>query len=351
MGLPHSRFGNVWESPLSGAILLVKLSLGTSFDGTITYSSNIIKSTKQTGGDVELYATGNRNTFSLAFTSKGEVYGTDNGCNSNFGDSAFDCTHDDPPNDAIVTLSVGTGVVGGQTLQRPDKVYKIQKGGYYGHPNLNRQQCAWIDPKTGKDIKGNAAPMNYVAPFSQLLKSSVNGIIEYTAAHFGSQLKGDLIAGTYAPSDAGATSYRIKTSGTIETLDSTWSDVSVAQGFFGEIIFPRVGVPNDVRILEPSYVFPSSLSARVVTPYRGGKAGGLKITVTGHKFGTAPTVKIDGKNCPIIPGSVKETSRGSILKCTTPAANPGKELVAVSVTAGGVTSTITNGFFYSLSNI
>jgi Malectin domain/IPT/TIG domain len=339
-GLPGKNQGNRWETPLSAAIVRAKLSLGASFDGSITYSSDILKSTKVNGGDVDLYATGLRNPFGVTLTSQGEVFATDNGANSgDFGDAATECNEDDQ--------GIEINVPGAPNVKRNDKVVKIMFGGFYGHANLNREQCAWIDPEDNLDEKGRAPPANYVPPLT-LLPSSIDGIMEYTAAHFNSMLKGELIISSYAP-NAGAATYRMEPNGSPVALDSQWSDLSVAQGFYGEIIFPRVGV-NEIRVLQPSYTFPNSLSARVVTPFRGGKAGGLVITVTGHGFGAAPVVSIDGKPCPVIDGSVTETSRGSILKCTTPAASGGAELVDVSVTSEGLKSTLSNGFYYSLSS-
>jgi IPT/TIG domain len=289
-----------------------------------------------------MYATGLRNAFDIVYTSTGEVFGTDNGPNTGFGDISTECTDDD--------ANVAGPIAGSPSQSRGDKIYKVIKGGFYGHPNLNRQQCAWIDSTTHKDVLGRDPPANYVKQLA-VLGSSVDGIIEYTASHFGSSLKGELIASSFAPND-GAKSYRLKPTGQPEVLDALWSDVAMAQGFYGEIIFPRVGTPNDIRVLKPSYVFPTGLSARVVTPFRGGKLGGLLVVVTGHGFGSSPTVTIDGKPCPVVPGSVGESpTSGSILQCATPPATAGKELVDVAVTNGGSTSVIVGGFLYSLSNV
>lgn len=343
MGLPSASFGNIWETPLSAAMIKVQLSLGASFNGVVQYDQDLpnIKKAKKISGDVSLFATGLRNSFDLCFTSKGEIYATDNGPNSGYGDRPISCEQDDSdlPADNINV----TGLV---SFRRVDKVVKVTQGAWFGHPNLNRNECMYIDPFTDKDGYGHPPASNYVNELATLT-SSINGICEYTASHFGGQFKGEIIISSYAPGGTGVV-YRMKPGSKPQNLDSEWSGLSVAQGFWGEIIMPRVA-KKDFHVLLPDYPAPAGLSARVVTPYRGGKAGNLVVTITGHNFGTAPTVTIDGKPCPVVAGSVAETSRGSILKCTTPPASAGKELVNVVVSSGGQSSTITDGFMYSLA--
>lgn len=112
--------------------------------------------------------------------------------------------------------------------------------------------------------------------------------------------------------------------------------------FLGELIFPKY--TGDLNILQPDYPFPTSLSARVVSPFRGGAGGGLEMRIAGHNFGTSPTATINGANCPI--SSTTETAHGSLIICTLPARGAGGNLVDVAVTSSGVTSIITDGFMY-----
>ncbi len=187
--------------------------------------------------------------------------------------------------------------------------------------------------------------LNYVPELFQT-RSSCNGIIEYTASHFGSSLKGELIATHFAPGERGLVQ-RIRPGGALQDIDANWGGLAIAQGIFGELIFSRVGVRNDIHILEPDYPFPSGLSARVVTPFRGGRAGGLTVTVTGHGFGTGTlSVSFNGNPCAIVPGSLTETSRGSKLECVTPSSGSGG-LVDVTVTVGTSVSILSGGFMYT----
>lgn len=343
MGLPGAGLGNQWENPLSGSIVKVLLSKGSSFDGHITYDQDLpnIKRARKLSGDVEMYATGIRNAYDICFTSKSEMYATDNGPNRGFGDAATNCKEDD-----LDSFEGNNNVVGVPSFDRPDKVMKIEKGAWYGHPNLNRGECQYIDPFTGRDAKGNNPDpsLNYHKQIATL-KSSIDGICEYTASHFGDQLKGNIIISSYAPSGVGIV-YRMKPGETPIALDLEWSGLSVAQGYWGELVFPRVN-KKVINILQPNYPFPSALSVRVVTPFRGPKTGGLSVVITGHGFGHgSPVVLLDGNKCSVNPTSVQETARGSILKCVTPPSN-GKELVDVSVSIDGQTSTIKNGFMYT----
>lgn len=343
MGLPGAGLGNHWENPLSASIVKILLSKGPNFDGHITYDRDLpdIKHARKLSGDVEVYATGIRNAYDICFTSKSDLYATDNGPNRGFGDASTNCQQDE-----LETFAGNNDVTGVTGFDRPDKVLKIVQGAWYGHPNLNRGECQYIDPFTDKDPLNNPPDpsRNYHGEISTL-KSSVDGICEYTASHFGEQLKGDIIISSYAPSGVGIV-YRMKPNEAPVTLDAEWSALSVAQGYWGELIFPRVN-KKVINILTPDYPFPSGLSVRVVTPFRGPKAGGLLVTITGHGFGHGnPQVHFDGSPCQVDLRTVGETTRGSILRCTTPPTN-GKSLVDVSVSIDGQISTIQNGFMYT----
>jgi IPT/TIG domain/Glucose / Sorbosone dehydrogenase len=338
-GLPGARFGYMFETPLSAGILTFNPS-APNFDGAVTYDQNYLKHpiAKQLSGDVSVYATGLRNPFGVAFTSKAELYATDNGPNTfsateldGFGRFSTNCVD-------IMPTS------GAPAKNYPDKIVKVTGGAFFGHPNLNRGQCQFIDPFTGKDL--NSPPQNpppsYKPPLFTV-QSSVDGIMEYTASHFAAQLKGELIVTTFT-NQGTRPMYRVRTSPPrLLTLDNSWSALSVAQGVWGEIVLPKSA--GNLQVLQPDYVFPSTISARAVSPFRGGAGGGLLVTITGHNFGTNPTVTFKGAPC-VVSGAVQTTSRGDLLKCTTPASSRGVNLVDVVVTSGGASSTITNGFMY-----
>lgn len=227
----------------------------------------------------------------------------------------------------------------------PDKILKITAGGWYGHPNINRGECKYVDPLTDRDVATPpGAPDPSYVPELFTVPSSVDGIMEYTASHFGGNLRGELIASTFSNSGFRDV-YRVRPSPPrLLSLDGDWSALSVAQGIYGELVLPKYS--GDIFVLQPSYPLPARLDARVVTPFRGGAGGGLVVTVTGHKFGAAPAVTFNGVPCPVVAGSVTETSRGSVLKCRTPPSGGLVNLVNVVVTSGGLSSTITNGFMY-----
>lgn len=83
-GIVAQRFGFVYETPLSAALL--KFPLGApNFNGVMTYSPDTYEEHPQSqliSGDVEVFATGLRMAFDIAFTSQERFFGTDNGPNA-----------------------------------------------------------------------------------------------------------------------------------------------------------------------------------------------------------------------------------------------------------------------------
>lgn len=348
-GLPGYKLGNYWEAPNSAAILRAKLSLGAGFDGTIAYTpDDNPKLAKITGGDVENFATGIRNPFNLVLHSTNNVYATDNSCNSSFGNTAETCDEDDDNSEYPTgnsqdwpgTVPHGSG--GNQfSVSRPDKIVHVSEGSYYGHPNLNRGECAWVDPFDGKTGLDNPAPAAYKAPLDTL-KSSIDGIVEYTAdSVFGGALRGELIissfnnGNTYRMGVNGAT----KTSGPSEVSGD--GGLSVAMASNGDLLFPRINF-GDIFVLRPvDAVLEAKEGPSVVAavPFRHGKDGGSTVIIGGYNFGDDVTVAVGGKNCAVVKKSAKSVT------CTVPAGTAGA-LVDVAVTTGGVTAVSSKGLWY-----
>lgn len=349
--MPGFKLGNYWESENSAAIVIAKLSLGAGFDGTITYTpDDNPKFAKVTGGDVENFATGFRNTFNLVLHSTNNVYATDNSCNSSFGNTSETCDEDDDNSEYPTgggqdwpgTVQHGSG--GNQfSVSRPDKVMHVTSGSYYGHPNLNRGECAWVDPFDGLTGLDNPAPANYKAPLDTL-KSSVNGIVEYTAdSVFGGSLRGELIMSTFNNGNT----YRMGVNGGAKTSGPSELAVdgglSVAMAANGDLLFPRINL-GDIFVLRPivpqleAKTGPSIVAA---VPFRHGIAGGSTVIVGGYNFGTDPTVTIGGVDCPVVTNSAKS------ITCTVPAAgaNAGS-LVDVAVTTGTVSAVSFDALWY-----
>ena len=121
-------------------------------------------------GKFELYATGFRNPYDITWHSNGKLYLNDNEGNAGYGDAPA-CSPTSP---------VGTP---------PDQLFRVQPGGYHGHPNLSRGECEW----------GQEPPGTMIAPYGT--KTSTNGIAEYSSNAFGAKLKGQLLAVNFAMGD------------------------------------------------------------------------------------------------------------------------------------------------------
>lgn len=92
-----------------------------------------------------------------------------------------------------------------------------------------------------------------------------------------------------------------------------------------------------ILVLKPKYVTPAGVNVIAVTPFRGRKAGGNVVTITGHNF-DLPTAFFGSLPCSHI-SDVTSTS----FRCTTP---PGSNLVDVTVVSNGSNKTVHDAFWY-----
>ncbi|PXF40247.1 hypothetical protein BWQ96_10051 [Gracilariopsis chorda] len=348
-GLPQYRLGNYWETTLSAAILIAKLSKGGSFDGNIVYSNdNEPRLSKQIGGDVDVYCTGLRNPFGMAMTGSGDVYAVDQGPNCNFGNTATTCDDYDEEEALAYNRFKATTWPGmvqhgcskfPYSINRPDKVVHITQGSFYGHANLQRggDECAWIDPFDDKTADNKAPPARYKKELATL-KSSVTGIGEYRSNHFCGALRGELIMSTYK----GGKTYRMgvnggsKTSGPDDLVSN--GGISFIEDSHGSLIFPMLDQAK-VYVLKPQVGAKSGVYVANAVPWRHGKGGGTKVVIGGKNFGSSPSVSIGGSTCSVTANSETE------ITCTVPSSSSGlKDLVVTSST--GVSSTLPKAILY-----
>lgn len=318
MGLPGFRLGNYWETRLSSAILLAKLS-DPAFNGTISYTNPLTaRHAIPQNTFITTYATGFRNPFSIAMTRSGELYCTDQGPNCNFGNVATGCEDYKESSarkyDVLANIDWPARVTTGppacpQSIWRPDKILHITAGRWYGHANLQRgldgltRECAWIDPFTGMTADDKDAPTGYKPPM-RTVRSSVTAISEYRANHFCGKLQGDLILSTFK----GKTTYRMGVNGNRVTSGpdelSKVGGIAFAEDAHGNMIFPLLS-SNIVRVLKPKSMEAGVFVAGVV-PWRHGRKGGTIMMVGGLNFGTAASVKVGGKVCQVMRVSERE---------------------------------------------
>jgi hypothetical protein len=228
-----------------------------------------------------------------------------------------------------------------------DKVNRIQRGKYYGHPNSIRasvlgdsRQCVWRSAYEASDS-------NYEAPLMSV-DSSTDGIIEWSTNHFLGQLRYNLILSKYT----GAL-YRVilNTAGTAVIPESKnailifnklgksvgWNGLDVAQSPSGTLAEVRY-VSNAIYFHKPVETASSDLYVHGVYPRRGRVSGGLILKVYGRNFvGGVITVAVGGQSCPT------RSVSASLIECTLPS---GSGQVDVIVTNGSTSSTFEKGFKY-----
>lgn len=336
MGLPGFRLGNYWESPLSGSIVLARLSK-SDFDGTVTYSVDTPELATQLSGDVEVFAGGFRNPFSMTMDSKGQVFATDQGPNCNFGNVASSCsdfdedaarTRTESSPDWRAATRVPAEDCRTSSATRPDKIVLVERGMTYGHANLRRggDECAWIDPFTGRSVLGSRPGRSYQAPIT-LVNRPATGLGVYNAKHFCEALRGDLITSAFGalPSFRVGISRARRTSGPDQLMST--GGIAFKENAYGDLVFIRHN-SRRMFVMRPRISQKARLYVAGFYPIRYGRDGGNPLTIGGMNFGKSPKVSVDGKTCVVTKSSDSE------ITCTMPAHGPGSKTVAVTNDTG-----------------
>lgn len=296
MGMPSSDMGGTWESVLSGAVLIANIDVGLdSFEGNITYTSTDIQYATQLSGDVHPYATGIRNAFSMTMTQNGAILAADQGPNCGFGKWASSCsnmseiTSRTSSFDSCLNSEMGMG--------RPDKILHLEQGSFYGHANVQRGECEWIDPLTGMSPDGNKPPENYKEPLS-LTKSSVTGINEYRANHFCGQLQNNLIMTDLQ----GKKVWNLGPNNEVETLAEGVGvgGIQFVEDMYGNLIFAQLyNSTVNFNVLRPVVSKKEKMKAIGVWPHRVRKSGGSNLFIGGWGFNSRTSVRLGNTTCPV----------------------------------------------------
>jgi hypothetical protein len=194
---------NVWgfrgEQLLTAALLRVdvlKITPGEPVDVRTSGGANY----DPTDGDapVTIYATGFRNAYDMVWTADGRLYLADNGSNAGGSVPGTPSNYSGEKVKAISPLGEG----------QTDHLYRVDPGGYYGHPNPKRGEYVLDggNPTSGSDnaeVKsyrvGTDPDDNYRGvTFDLGAKNSVNGLIEYQSGAFDGALKGALLGTRYS---------------------------------------------------------------------------------------------------------------------------------------------------------
>lgn len=248
-GAPDTAWGNEPETLFSGAVLRIDINklnaLSTlplnATTGIPNVTGDLLNQPNYGLGDPQLvnfydplapnapltlYATGIRNVYDLLWHTNGRLYAPGNSSAAGGNapgtpvtlpiscqfriDRFFYGAYTGPAIPAVNTINV-----------QPDYLYRIEQGGYYGHPNPTR--CEWVlnggNPTAGVDPfeiitqtigpttyngypVGTQPDRNYRAPiYNFQFNKSPNGVIEYRSNTFGGALRGRILVTRFSQKD------------------------------------------------------------------------------------------------------------------------------------------------------
>jgi len=341
-GISESALGGIPESPLSAAILKAEITK-PNFNGAVTYTLpagfappsglTFPAATSQVfggvaniapGSDVSVFASGFRNPYDVVWTTKGLLYATNNGANGGFGDISTSATTQQPYN-----------------VPDTDELNLVVQNDYYGHPNRNRGR---YDARQNVFYSAfdSGIPGVVTAPLATA-QASTNGVTEYRATTFGSQLRGDLLAQKW---NGSVYNFSLSLDGQAVTKTEIFNNISdgldILTGPGGAIVgidfsdnSITVALPNDPTVA-------SSTVAYDIFPWRAPAIGGSTFVIGGLNFGNLinTSVTIGGELAPLT--SVSATRiMGTFPTLPIPS---GSNLLDLIVQSGGQTSIIANAF-------
>ena len=210
MGRADQTWGNRNEHLLSGAVLRLDVSkLGTlplnvkTSDGGGTYNPYA------TNAPLTIYASGVRNAYDLVWHSNGNLYTPTNGSAAG-GNTPASVSGTLRTNGTTYSGPSVPALTNVQQTQK-DWLFRIVKGGYYGHPNPIRGEYVMNggNPTSGIDpaevpayplgTKPDANWRGYAYDFQN--NASPDGAIEYKSKTFNGALKGKLLVVRYSQHD------------------------------------------------------------------------------------------------------------------------------------------------------
>jgi glucose/arabinose dehydrogenase len=260
------------ENFLSGGVNVAYLS-HPDFNGNIQWSApddgNMIAQ------GIDVFGMGLRNSYGIVLHSNGQLYATDNGPNTGYGKMSTGCG----PNDFMADQ------------ERPDKILRVQKGSYYGHPNRKRasyfnqpHQCVWRSPEALSNIT-----TKHTVPLL-IVSSSRNGLMEFHGNHFGGQLRGNLIMTQYRATPSltrvilHADGDRLVVNRSLP-LNIGSSGLDITQAPNGNLIEMQYSV-DSLAVIRPVLADIGVMVVTTVFPRRGPNAGGYPVSIFGMNFGS-----------------------------------------------------------------
>lgn len=381
MGLPGHRLGNIWGAPLSGAVIIARLSRNKKFDGTVRYR-NAFRTVNGrrvpapdtarviSGDDVQVWASGMRNLYTFTETLDGDLYGVDQGPGCPLGGAAISCNDYNAKRAASWPVLNNTderdwpSQVSGSDptcpgIRREDKLILLQQGKYYGHANLPRGECTWIDPLTDLAADGKTRPpRNYVSPLT-MFPASATSVAEYHAVHFCEAMRGDLVVSTFRGVQTWRYPLKSAKAGVVPRMFSTGEGnpellalgggISFVEDHFGTLVFPRL-TTKDVGTLVPRAPSTPATDTTVVGvwPRVLPRSGGAVLYVGGVHFDPRSSVTVGGARCE----TKVRTKDGREIQCVVPPKRAGtkddEKLDVVVTNNSGRRCILTEAVIYTL---
>jgi len=210
MGRADQTWGYRNERLLSGAVLRLDVSkLGTLPLDVRTSETGGSYNPYNPNAPLTIYASGVRNAYDLVWHSNGSLYLPTNGSAAG-GNTPASVTGTLRPNGTTYNGPSVPALTNVQQTQK-DWLFRVVKGGYYGHPNPLRGEYVMnggnptspIDPAQVKDYPlGTAPDANYRGySYDFQTNASPNGAIEYKSNAFNGALKGKLLIVRYSQHD------------------------------------------------------------------------------------------------------------------------------------------------------
>jgi large repetitive protein len=223
-----SEFGPRPEQPLSAAILVADVK-AAGFDGSCTpgddplgvIMDNTGVASRQVPCDVQVYASGLRNSYDFTFHSNGQMYAVDNGLGVEGAYPELPPGYE--PGDSCEGPVLGLdNVEDNNPGTRPDLLYRLEEGGFYGHPNPSRDECVFYGGNPSAAQNGPVPETGGLTHFQEALTypvgvqpddnfhpamysfgdhKSTNAILEYQSDVFCGALKGELLVSYYSGFD------------------------------------------------------------------------------------------------------------------------------------------------------
>jgi len=241
MGAPDDAWGNRPERVLSAAVLRLDLSKLTSLPLNVKTEEGGLYNPYASGAPLTVYASGVRNAYDLVWHSNGNLYTPTNGSAaggnapgtpSNYASLAACQNRIDGPYTAPVVPALYNVSV------ESDYLFRITRGGYYGHPNPAR--CEWVmgggNPTANADTAetpdypvGTLPDRNYRGyAYDFGLHASPNGVIEEYTLAGNTALKNKLMVVRYS---AGKDIVILTPGGANGDIVSSQSNVTGLTGF------------------------------------------------------------------------------------------------------------------------